>query len=181
MRDDGLLFKDGAVKENRLLRVRLVKPGRLRDELTYLVTMTISFVSPISATADMDLTMFLSDGVNAVGHEILDTGNYATFPPIRACQTPSGTVAPRNCANTGVRVTLDKSNEVVTASFNVGGNQPAFGEAHATFDREISVIHTYETQIQPSRGLYLEIYRDSSSEQYLIRFVKVKVEDGFLS
>jgi hypothetical protein len=128
----------------------------------------------------MDPKMFISDGVNAVGHQILDTNNYGNLPPVRACMTPSGTTAPTDCVDTDVRVTADKSNEVVTATYNVGGNQPAFSEAHATFDRAISVIHTYETQIQPSRGLYLEIYRDNVSEQYIFRFLKVKVEEGFL-
>lgn len=180
--NEALLINNGPVDRNRLIRVRLVKPGVLRDERRYIVTIITSHVSPVSPTTDKDLEVYVSDGANAVGHLILDQANFAADAPIWSCQTVSGPVSSRTCVRSSVRVsTASKPAEVVTAVHNVGGNQPAAGEAHAAYDRDISVFHTYTKTLRPSRGLYLEVYRDHKAEKYLIRFIKVKVEEELTS
>jgi hypothetical protein len=177
-----LLFKDGSADLHRLIRVRLVKPGLLRDDGRYLVTITLSHVSPISPTADMDLYLYLSDGVKNVGNDMLDAANYATLPPLRPCEADSGVVAATACNSDGPRVNngYSLSPQVITFTHSVGGHQVTSGEAHATYDRTISVVHTYTNILQPRRGLYLDIHRDNKGEQYLIKFVKVKVEEEVL-
>ena len=180
--NEALLFKDGSVFNHRLIRVRLVKPGLLRDDLRYLVTITLSYVSPISPTTDMDPHVFVSDGVNDIGHDMLDADNYPSLTPLRACEATSSLSPTITCVDTDVRVNnYFVSPQVVNAIYNVGGNQAATGEAYASYDRVISVFHTYTKVLQPSRGLYLDIHRDHANEQYLIKFVKVKVEQELLS
>lgn len=157
-----------------------MKPGVLRDERRYLVTISTSVVNPRTPSTDMDLAVYVSDGVRSVGHFILDQSNYASGPPIWCCETASGQTRSETCHQTGVRVSSLPA-QVVTGCYNVGGNQPAAGIAHAAYHHEIAVFHAYTSIIRPSRGLYLEVYRDHVAEQYSIKFFKVRVDEEITS
>ena len=61
------------------MRVTLVEPNVLDDSSRYIVTATIAHRSPVSATADLDLYVTVTDGLFVVGYLILVGIRRGTF------------------------------------------------------------------------------------------------------
>jgi hypothetical protein len=169
-------FKTGAAAHTRLLRIPLAKQGNLDTFRTIVVNVVVSHRSLISPTADMDPYFMLSDGVSSVGMKMHDKDNFRHYSPIVAVEGQSGTRlgSPSQTAE-DLRVTSTPAT-VHYLHFRLEPNRRAQCFAHASYDREISLYHQYSKVLHPERGLFFEVYRDDTKDQYVFSFFQIHAQ-----
>ena len=168
-------FNAGQTNRNRLMSVTLVEPNVLDDATRYVVTATISHRSPVSVTTDTDIFLTVSDGIEAVGYIILDKANRNSKDAMWACEG-------RRQQIFGCDITKLKSPSITnfsplhTVQVKFGGHHGAFGIGKTVSNVHVIFTHNFPYIMKPSKGIFLDIYRDHAYERYIIDFIEVRVE-----
>ena len=168
-------FNAGSTANNRLMSVTLVEPNVLNDSARYVVTATISHRNPVSVTTDMDMYVTVSDGVGAVGYLILDKANRNSKDTMWPCEGARGQTFNRKC-------TVVKSPSVTnfsplhTVQVKFGGHHGAFGIGKTVSEVHVIFPHAFPYILKPSKGIFLDMYRNDAGERYIIDFIEVRLE-----
>ena len=166
-----ILFGTGTSKSTRLLRIPLAKAGQLNQFQTISVDVTFSHKNPTSPTTDMDLAVFLSDGVSAIGFRSHDKLNFRDHCPLCACEGVSGhKMSALSCNNINKGITSNPAT-VHTLHFRIDPQRPATA---AGYSNVMSVYHQYSKKLHLERGLYLELYRNDPGETYILSFIRAQ-------
>ena len=170
-------FGTGTTRFHRLMRVTLAEPNMLNDSAQYIATAKISHRHPKSVTSDMDLRLVVSDGISAVGYEILDEENRQAQPPLMACEGLSSTEVLTNLkTSSGQNPGKIKYSPYHTMQVQFSGNQRAFGIGKAVSNLHFIHAYQFSRSLKPKRGIFLDLYRDHPPENYIIDFIEVTLE-----
>ena len=163
----------GAVNYERALRVQLVAPKVLESKDSVTVKATVA-LDPALANSDHDPIIGISDGTSFVGFIAYDVLNYPNYSP---CSVYEGDVEGQ-----------------LLKSYNDGGG-PKFSSKLYSTERTIRIrpaeklgfCHTehnagyintaaYKRSLDPTKGLYFEVYHHNAGEKYRIRYIDVEVD-----
>ena len=166
-----ILFDKSTSRSTRLLRIPLAKAGQLNQFQKISVDVTFSHRNPTSPTTDMDLAVFLSDRVSAIGFRSHDKANFPLYCPLCACEGVSGhKMSALSCNNINKGITSNPAT-VHTLHFRIDPQRPATA---AGYSNVMSVYHQYSKKLHLERGLYLELYRDDPGDTYMVSFIKAE-------
>ena len=145
----------------RALKIQLVAPDILTSTDCVDVTVTIAFDVKLAAN-DHDPFIGISNGAFVNGFIASDP----SF--IRPMEGQSGRVL-LNSMNAGNAVNVQQFPGEIKMQFKPTDNWgSAYGNDH-------TIIGYYQHSLDPTKGLYLELYRNSPKEKYHIRYITVDV------
>ena len=168
----------GTTNHQHVVQVQLVPPGVLTndDNECISVTMTIAMDTTWADANDHDPSFGISDGEKFIGFITIDKQNFAAEPP---CHSAEG----------------DNVNNVLTnAIYDNSGPKPnspqgysseikiqikpceKWGSCHTEHDEGFVFIETYERDLDLTKGLFLDVYRNHAAEVYRIEYITVDVE-----
>ena len=122
-------------------------------------------------SADSDPKFLLSDGSYGIGYEIRDNNGYHC----RGVQGTMGNILARSTR--GSRV-LHQS--FIFPEQLVLTIKPTeyWGSCYFAVDSGLISPVTYTQRINPQRGLWLEVYAESTNEKYLFNYISVEIHEN---
>ena len=161
-----------------VLQVQLVPPGALTndDHKCATVTMTIALDTVWADSRDHDPFFGVSDGEKIVGFRVVDKGNYAAGPP---CYLTEADNINNVLANAVYNTAGPKPNSPKGYSSEVKIQiKPCekWGSCHTEHDEGYVFIANYQRNLDLTKGLYLDMYRNSPGETYRIEYIAISVE-----
>ena len=153
----------------RALQVQLVAPNILTSTDSVTVTMKLA-VDITLASSDHDPSIGVSDGKSFIG--FLAHENYAT--PCNHYEGDSNTNRLLNGIHIrGPTVTSRCFSNEITVQIRPVDQ---WGSCHTEHDEGYTNVVNYQRILDPSRGLYLEMYRNNVNEKYRIKYIVVDVD-----
>ena len=158
------------VTHQRAIRIQLVAPNILTSTDSVTATVTVAVDVTYASSNDNDLRIGVSDGRSFIGFEARDT-------EASPCNHFEGD------SNTGVLQNIYRIYSPVVTSQRYSSEikvqiRPAeqWGSCHTEHDEGYTNVANYQRTLDPSKGFYLEIYREEVHEQYRIKYVEVNVD-----
>ena len=158
----------------RALQVQLIAPNVLTSTDNITVTVTVSVDTAIADGVDHDITFGISDGVSFVGFITHDKGNY---PGLSPCHKSEGKVVATVLQNiqqgNGPVVVSRKYSSEIKIQIKL---TEKWGSCHTEHDEGYVNTQDYQTSLNLSKALYLEIYRNNAAEKYRIKYIVVDID-----
>ena len=118
----------------------------------------------------------MGDGEKFLGFRVVDKGNYATQPP---CYLTEGDNINNILANAVYNTAGQKANSPQGYSSEVKIQiKPCekWGSCHTEHNEGLVFIANYQRNLDLTKGLYFDMYRNSAGETYRIEYITVAVE-----
>ena len=154
----------------RALQVQLVASNILTSTDSVTVTVTVAMDVSYASSNDHDLSIGISDGQSFIGIYALDRN---TFP----CRIREGN------SNTAILTHINEINGPTVTSRRYSSEikiqlklAEQWGSCHTEHDGGYTNVGNYQRLLDPSNGIYLEIYRDEADEKYHIKYIVVDVD-----
>ena len=155
------------VYNQRALQVQLVAPNILTSTDSVTVTVTVAVDVSYASSNDHDPSIGISDGMSFIGAFAPDrqsnpcdiregNSNTAILTQINAIVGP--TVTSRRYSSE-IKIQLKPAEQ--------------WGSCHTEHDGGYTNVGNYQHLLDPSRGLYLELYHDAANEKYPIKYIVV--------
>ena len=157
----------------RALRVKLLSPNILTSTASVTIKATVALDDSL-AKSDHDPILGISDGTSFIGFIAYDITNYPSYSPCSVYEA-------------------DIDGKILKNYHDGGG--PKFISAYYSAERIIRIrpaeqlgfcltyhnagyVSTaiYQRSLDPSKGLYFEIYHQNSFEKYRIKYIEVDVD-----
>jgi len=164
--------------QGHALQVQLVPPGVLTndDHKCVSVAMTIALDTLWADGRDHDPFFGVSDGEKFLGFRVVDKGNYVHQPP---CYSTEGDDISNILANVVSNIAGQKANSQQGHSSEVKIQiKPCekWGSCHTEHNQGLVFIANYQRNLDLTKGLYLDMYRNNAGETYRIEYITVAVE-----
>ena len=158
------------VNHQRALQIPLVAPNILTSTDSVTVTVTVAMDVSYANSNDHDLYIGISDGIYFIGIKAADR---AIHPCIITEGDSSATTFTQIHSISGPTVISRRYSSEINIQF-----RPAeqWGSCHTEHDGGYTNVGNYQRLLDPSKGLQLEIYRDSASEKYRIKYIMINVD-----
>ena len=158
----------------RALQVQLVAPNIITSTDSITVTVTVAVDTAIADGSDHDITFGISDGVSFIGFIAHDKSNY---PSVSPCYKYEGKVVATvlqniQQGNGPVVVSRKYSSEI---KIQIKPNEQ-WGSCHTEHDEGYVNTQDYQTSLNLSKALYLEIYRADAAEKYRFKYIVVDID-----
>ena len=153
----------------RALQVQLVAPNILTSTDSVTVTMAVAVDVSYASSNDHDPSIGISDGESFIGTHVSDRSSI----PCEIMEGRSSTAILTSIQySKGPTVTSQRYSSEIKIQL-----KPAeqWGSCHTEHDGGYTNVGNYQHLLDPSRGLYLEIYRDAAKEKYRIKYIVVDV------
>jgi len=158
----------------RALQVQLVAPNILTSTDSITVTVAVAVDTNLPDTKDHDIIFGISDGTSFIGFQAPDKDNYPTISP---CLKHEGDVGQNVLKNlkggNGPLVTSRKYSSEIKIQIKPSEK---WGSCHTEHDGGYVNIQNYQTSLDFSKALYLEVYREHVAEKYHIKYIVVDVD-----
>lgn len=171
---DQITFNAGLKENAVLLKVLLVAADVLLDANPLTVKITVANDVSIGQAVDSDIRYGVSDGINFIGFEAPDKGNYGTNYPCYGMEATSGETLMN-------RTSFNKTTSDPVASFypdrfvfTLKVDKP-WGSCSTTHGEGFLKTAEYTKRLMLSHGLTLEIYKSSQAERVGIKFIEVTI------
>ena len=169
---DQITFNAGSPKDAALLKVPLVAAGVLLDATPLTVKITVANDVSIGQIHDSDAIYGVSDGINFIGFEAPDRGNYdKNYPCYGVEATPGETLTNKR--------SFDKKTPNQVASFypdqfvfTLKLDKPR-GSCFTTQGGGFLKTAEFTKQLMLSHGLTLDVYKINRGERVGIKSVEV--------
>jgi len=166
----------GTASHEHVLQVQLVPPGVLtKDDCQRVtVTMTIAMDTTWADSNDHDPSFGISDGEKFIGFITVDKNNFDGSPP---CYSNEG----------------DNVNNILIGDHDTSGPRPNsprgfssevkiqlkpgenWGSCHTEHAEGFVFIKNYRHNLDLTKGLFLDVYRNDAPEIYRIEYITVDV------
>ena len=158
------------VSHQRALQVQVVAPSILTSTDSVTVTVTVAVDVSYASNNDHDPSIGISDGMSFIGAY---APNRSSYP----CRIREGN------SNTAILTQINDINGPTVTSRRYSSEikiqlKPAelWGSCHTEHDEGYTNVGNYQRLLDPSRGLYLELYHDAANEKYPIKYIVVDVD-----
>ena len=154
----------------RALQIPLVAPNILTSTDSVTVTVTVAVDVSYASSNDHDPTIGISDGTSFIGFIAHDR---TEFP----CDTLEGVINSNTIQNPmhphGPSVTSRNYPSEIKIQL-----RPAeqWGSCHTEHDGGYTNAGNYQRLLNPSEGLYFEVYHKDAHEKYRIKYIVVDVD-----
>ena len=153
----------------RALKVQLVAPNILTSTDSVTVTVTVAVDVSYASNNDHDPYIRISDGMSFIGALAADRYSYPC--DIREGNSNTAILTQINGIN-GPTVTSRRYSSEIKIQL-----KPAeqWGSCHTEHDGGYTNVGNYQCLLDPSRGLYLEFYRNDPPEKYHLKYIVVDI------
>jgi len=172
--NDKLLFERYAGSD-ALLKVPIIPAENLKDSSLVTLEIVVSLDEQIGKEGDSDPRFGVSDGVSFIGFEAVDKYSYSDWSPCYGVEATSNIswayerIINEHDSQTPVPIYTGQF--VITLKLN-----KHWGSCSQAHDGGFVRTASYKKELQLSKGLTLEVYRDRS-EKVGIKFIEVTVID----
>ena len=153
------------------LQIQLVAPNILTSTDSVTVTVTVAVDVSYASSNDHDPDIGISDGKYFIGIIAHDRHPH----PCNALEGDSSTVTMQNipALTHAPIVTSQRYSSEIKIQL-----KPAeqWGSCHTEHDGGYINVGNYQRLLDPSRGLYLEVYHKDAPEKYRIKYIVVEVD-----
>jgi len=165
-----LVFTTGIASSSRLFTLPLLKANLLFADADIVVEVTIGLDSGIRS-GDSDPKFFVSDGINGVGFDLREEADRC-----RGYEASMGTIYSSVRAISGAA----HSSSILPEQFvlTIKPSQK-WGSCYNSVDSGVISPVSYTRSINLNRGLWLEVYKEGFSEQYVFNYIKVEIHENF--
>lgn len=168
------ILPDSSDWEN-ILRVPLIPKNHLQDDADITVKMKVGAILPVRTQKRDPLSYMITDRRFCVGIQLVDPATYGTTGPYRAVE---GEYSARRLRDPNTEV-----GGTVTSAANINPDQfefmfkPSeyFGSAYCAIDSGHKVVAQYSDGLRLGDGLFLDLYRYKSVEEYTINYIEVEI------
>lgn len=158
----------------RALQVGLVSPGILTSTDDVTITITAALDTVLADSTDHDPSFGVSDGSSFIGLHQADKNNYHSVSPCRHIEADKDGVLLKNeIAPNGPKV--DSRRYTSEAKIQIRPTEK-WGSCYTEHDDGYTNIVNYQRQLDLTKGLYFEMYRNNPSEKYRIKYIAVAVD-----
>ena len=172
-----LLETLAGVAHQHVLQVTLVPPGVLTsdDSQRVTVTMTVAMDTTWADGRDHDPSFGISDGEKFIRFIIVDKNNFASSPP---CYSTEGDnvndiLTNRVHDNSGAKPNSPRGvSSKVKIQIKPGEK---WGSCHTEHAEGFVFIKNYNRNLDLTKGLFLDMYRNNAPEIYRIEYITVDV------
>ena len=164
--EDYLQIGTGTLEWQRLMQIPLIGSGILNDTQTYIIEITIS--RSVYPTADNDVYHGISDGTTFIGFSAVDNTS-----PGAMREGNSGPTLTSNVIETSGAGDDYKLYTTITGLNGDSNSWGAFSGSDAYVDGHAA--KSYFLNVVPSDGIFLELYRNNTSEEYAIDYIHVQI------
>ena len=171
---DQITFNAGLKKDPALLKVPLVAAGVLLDETPLTLKITVANDVSIGQIFDSDIKYGMSDGINFVGFEAPDRGNYDTHYPCYGVEaTPGETLTNKRWFDqkTPNQVASFYPDQFV---FTLKLDKP-WGSCFTTQGGGFLKTAEFTKRLMLSHGLTLDVYKGNPGERVGIKSIEVTI------
>ena len=134
----------------------------------------IFYPTPENATKSIDLIVAVSDGVFAVGYELINPRDEPEF--LYAFEDLSGEFFDPHLYSFSTEEYIEYS-PLHTVQVNLGGAIEAFGIGKTVSDVNRMGAYEYSKTLKPSQGVYLEIYGNKLEQEIIdFNFIEVRLQ-----
>ena len=171
---DQLTFNAGSANYAALLKVPMILAGVIRDSTPLTVDITVAHDVSIGQGSDSDIKYGVSDGTKFIGFETCDKGNYGKDAPCYGSEGKSGsTLSSRRHES----VTPKPSDSFYLGQFVFTLKlDERWGSCYTAHDGGFVRTAAYNNRLTFSKGLTLEVYKESAGERVGIRYIKVAIK-----
>ena len=168
----------GTTDHQHVLQVQLVPPGVLTndDSQSLTVSMTVAMDTTWADAKDHDPSFGISDGEKFIGFIVVDNNNFATLPPCYSAEGDNVNNILTNAAydNSGPKLNSPQGySSEVKIQIKPGEK---WGSCHTEHAEGFVFIENYQRELDLTKGLFLDIYRNNVAEIYRIEYMTVDVE-----
>ena len=171
---DQITFNAGSTNHAALLKVPLEAADVLLDATPLTVKITVANKVSIGQTLDSDIRYGVSDGINFIGFEAPDRGNYGTCYPCYGLEaTPGETLTNRTSFNmiTPNQVASFYPDQFV---FTLKLDKP-WGSCFTAHGGGFLKTAEFTKRLLLSHGLTLEVYRSNHGERVGIKSIEITI------
>jgi len=171
---DHITFNAGLTKDAAILKVPLVEAGVLLDATPLTVKITVANDVSIGQTLHSDIRYGVSDGINFIGFEVPDRGNYdKSYPCYGIEATPGETLTKKTSFNktTPGQVASFYPDQFV---FTLKLDKP-WGSCFTTHGGGFPKTAEFTKQLMVSHNLTLDVYKSSHGERVGIKSIEVTI------
>ena len=156
----------------RALKVQLVAPNILTSTDSVTVIVTVAVDASYASSNDHDFGFGISDGASYIGIYAADGINRPCIIREGASNTAWLTQISDATAGPTVTATQPYSSEIKIQL------KPAeqWGSCHTEHDGGYTHVGNYQRLLDPSNGIYFEIYRGGAHEKSRIKYIVVDVD-----
>ena len=167
----GLTFGTDSTSYKRLFKLPLIPGAMLSRGADVTVVVTVGLQSAIRNSYDSDPKFLISDGERGIGFDIRD----GTSAQCRGVQGLMGDTMTGYSyfSGTSGQSTIESEEFTLTIS-----PSQRWGSCYYAGDSGIISPISYSQYIYLDRGLWLEAYRESSSERYVINYIIVDIHEN---
>ena len=159
------------VDNQQALQIQLVAPKLLKSTDVVTISLNVALDASYASNNDHDPNIGISDGKHFIGIQASDRH---THPCIIAEGDSSTTVLSSTNLHRGPAV----ENSARYSSEIKIQLKPAeqWGSCHTEHDGGYTNVGNYQRLLDPSNGLYFEIYYNHANEKYRIKYIVVDVD-----
>ena len=162
-----LMFGTGGASNSRLFRILLIPPDTLDSNSDIAVVITVGLDNG-ARSGDNDPRFFISDSNSGLGFQMREesTGNRC-----QGLQATMADVLASNVLVSGATHTSAILPEEFVLTFKP---REKFGSCYTSIDSGVISPVQYTRTLFLNRGLWLEVYREGTFEQYTFNYIKVE-------
>jgi len=159
------------VNWQQALQVQLVPPGILATTDSVTITITVAMDTVLADSTDHDPLFGISDDSYFVGLQQTDQTNYHAFSPCRHLEGDKDGILLKNVIDSNGPLVASRA-FTSEAKIQIRPIE-RWGSCHTENDGGYTNIVNYQHQLDLSKGLYLEVYRNEAHEIYRIKYMSV--------
>ena len=166
-----IIYNAGGTFSGRLFKLNLLPPDLLSSRADIVVVVTVGIDNTIRS-GDSDPKFFLSDGTYGIGFEMREESSADRCRGIQAIMGDTYTsYAPIDGAN-------HESNFLPEQFVMTMKPSQRWGSCYDAIDSGVISPVSYTRSISLNKGLYLEVYREDTSEQYVFNYIMVEIHEN---
>ena len=163
------------VPDQRALRVPLIPPGILKYNDSTTIVIIVAMDTAFAQSHDHDPNMGISDMKSFIGFEAVNPGNYHEYPPCFSINGDVGSTALQNVKyGNGSFTDSTHYPSVIKMQFKPAEQWGSCETPQG--DGGYNNLGFYQSVLDPTNGLYFELYRDDAPEEYHIKYIQVYVQ-----
>lgn len=156
----------------RLLSVPLIPPKAINTDANLVAKLVVG-VNKLMGLEDCDPSFVISDGQFFNGALLFDKNNYKVNAPCIGIEGSSGTViGNRRVGSHSPKSPVTVYPGRVEIWINLSDR---WGTCFVSLDGGFSRETTYQNKLNPTNGLYFELYSDHKSEEVGIKYIEVTI------
>ena len=158
------------VLHQRALQIQLVAPNILTSTDSVTVTVTVAVDASYASSNDHDPTIGISDGKFIIGVQAED--RYTHPCAIKEADINQGIMEDIIHTN-GPAVTSRQYSSEIKIQLK---SAEQWGSCHTEHDGGYTNVGNYQRLLDPSNGIYFEIFYNHANEKYRIKYIVVDVD-----